>query len=114
MEGVQKDTASLLSLTDSAAFLSKSTETSSKLSLQFDFDDELFSSRPYKDIIKKTIKFAVRSQKQLPLHVPGGIITAVTSAATGVVARGGSIQKSGNFEEQYWLPSGKIILLGEL
>ena len=61
---MQKDTTSLLSMVDSASYLSRRSEGSSKLSMLFDFDDDLFTSRPYKALIRKTVKLSIRTQKQ--------------------------------------------------
>lgn len=64
IDAIQRDSASLVSLVDSASFLSTSTGRTSKLSMLFDFDDELFISKPYENFIRKTVKFSIRSQKR--------------------------------------------------
>lgn len=82
---VQRDTASLISLADSSSFLSRDTEKSSKLSMLFGFDEELFTSKPYKSLIRKTVKFSIRSQKLRSLSGPSQVLAGISSNAAGPV-----------------------------
>ena len=82
MERVHEDTESLRGTLDSSSFLSRSTERSSRLSMLFDFDDQLFSSKSYKSMIRKTVKLSIRSpDKNAP--GPEEVITCVSSNAVG-------------------------------
>jgi hypothetical protein len=114
LDTVQKDTASLTGLVDSSSFLSKGTENSSKLSVQFDFDEELLSTKPYKAFIRKTFKYSVRFQKRISLSGPSQVSAGVSSNA------GPDFQISNPYSDVY--PQDlqesqdctKILLLGKL
>ncbi|KAJ4290969.1 hypothetical protein N0V90_010165 [Kalmusia sp. IMI 367209] len=78
MDIVQKDSESLHVLADTSSFLSRNTERSSRLSMLFDFDEQLFSSKPYKAMIRKTVKLSIRSpEKDGP--GPEEVVTSVSS-----------------------------------
>ncbi|ORY00180.1 G-protein alpha subunit-domain-containing protein [Clohesyomyces aquaticus] len=68
---VQADTASLIVHTDSASIFSSSTVNTSKLSVIFDFDSELFASKPYRGAIWKNMKLSIRSRKRREANTAG-------------------------------------------
>jgi hypothetical protein len=90
---LKSDAASLICHADSASVLTRSTQRSSKLSMLFDFDDELFASEPYKKIIRKTVKFTIRSHKRrgsddiLP-SVPSSSVPRASDAVSPRPAQG--------------------------
>jgi hypothetical protein len=80
----------------------------------FDFDRQLFSTRPYSAMVRKTVKLTIRSQNK---HVPGPeeVITSITSDATGSVEP--TPQLTRGFYSQHPIPpeqTTKLILLGKL
>jgi hypothetical protein len=84
MDLVHKDTESLRGTLDSSSFLSRSTERSSRLSMLFDFDEQLFLSKSYKAMIRKTVKLSIRSPSKTP--GPEGVVTSVSSNAVGSIS----------------------------
>jgi hypothetical protein len=109
MSIIQRDTASLISLVDSSSFMSTDTEKSSKLSMLFDFDDELFTSKPYKNLIRKTVKFSIRFQKRPGLSGPSDAPAGIPSNTTGP---GSSDASSQSVRDSQF--SKEILLLGKL
>jgi hypothetical protein len=81
MERVQKDTESLIATVDSASFLSKRSENSSKLSMLFDFDEQLFTTKPYKAMIRRTVKLSIRSQPRPTMSGSAQVVTRISSNA---------------------------------
>jgi hypothetical protein len=79
IERVQKDTESLIATVDSASFMSRSTGTSSRLSALFDFDEQLFTTRPYKAMIRRTVKLSVRSQPHQMTNSTAQFTTSISS-----------------------------------
>lgn len=59
----QIDSASLYVNRDSASFVSRFTDNLSKLSVVFNFDSELFSSRIYQQALRGSVKEALRRQQ---------------------------------------------------
>jgi hypothetical protein len=112
---VQKDTASLMCLADSSSVVSWNTENSSKLSMLFDFDEELFTSKPYKALIRKSVKFSIRSQKRQVLTGAPQDLPGVSSISTGPASRRpthNSVEDTQIVLEPQLSP--KILLLGRL
>lgn len=85
MERVNEDTQSLRGTLDSSSIVSRGSERSSKLSMLFDFDDQLFASKSYKAMIRKTVKMSIRSpDRNAP--APEGVVTRVFSNGVGSTA----------------------------
>ena len=64
MKYVQKDTASLIDQPDSICVLTSGSGRDSRLPKLFNFDGELSISRPYSQMIWKTVKLSFPSQDQ--------------------------------------------------
>ncbi|PSN69686.1 G-alpha-domain-containing protein [Corynespora cassiicola Philippines] len=112
IEVAKRDTASLQSLVDSASFLSRRSEGSSKLSLLFEFDDELFGTIPYKRMIRKAVKVSLRPQKeQVPFEL-GQVTTTITSAALKPISETRDKLFTVSDDSSNSQPSEKILLLG--
>ena len=79
MSRVHDDSESLRGTVDSSSFLSRSTG-SSRLSVLFDFDQQLFSSSSYQAMIRKTVKLSIRSPKNGDLG-RDKVVTTISSDA---------------------------------
>lgn len=80
MDRVHEDTESLRGTLDSSSYLSRSTDRSSRLSMRFAFDDQLFSSDTYMAMIRKTVKLSIRSSKK-GAPGPEEVVTSISSNA---------------------------------
>lgn len=112
MDHVRKDTESLRVLADHESSLSRDTEKSSRLSMLFDFDQQLFSSQPYKAMIRKTVKLSIRSPvKDGP--GPDEVLTTISSdAANSVSPPVERVRKQETRVSDSSQKSTKIIMLG--
>ena len=112
MDRVHEDTESLRGTLDSSSYLSRSTERSSRLSMLFDFDDQLFSSRSYKAMIRKTVKLSIRSPRK-GAPGPEEVVTTISSNAVGIPPR--TLPDSRSREQVIRRQPGlsKLVLLGE-
>jgi hypothetical protein len=116
MDRVHEDTESLRGTLGSSSFLSRSTEGGSRLSMMFDFDEQLFSSKSYKAMIRKTVKLSIRATSK---NAPGPeeVVTSISSDAVGSTSPTAPLLR--NMDQQDLprrtrLEPTKIVLLGTI
>lgn len=63
MESIRKDSASLIVHSDRSSLLTSYTDNLSKLSVRFDFDGELFSSKVYESVFRGPVKRSLRFRR---------------------------------------------------
>jgi hypothetical protein len=84
---------------DSASFVTRFTDNLSKLSRVFDFDTEVFSTKPYERVHRSSVKQALRKKQAVHLPSPQQYILLLGDDDIGKMRVASSILAQHSFEQ---------------